>query len=276
MFFKRSDLVESNFTYFIEEFYHCSGIDLSKYRQDRLEHRFIHFFSSYFKQEKVTNDLFSLAINELKHNKDFLRLLVDALTINHSSFFRNPNQWNHLIDLLKNYISIYKKDSLKIWSAGCSSGEEPYTLSMILLENFKELNFTIYASDIDEMILNKAKVGVYDRNLSLQIPIDFLNKYFSYIDSHYVLSDDAKKNVRYIQHNLLDKPFSNDFDLVICRNVLIYFDDEGKKVIYHHFQEALSNSGLLFLGPTEQIFKPIESGFSIHKPSFFEKNEKKL
>jgi chemotaxis protein methyltransferase CheR len=231
-----------------------------------MERRVRNFLSSYFNVEKEDRNIFVLAVEELRKNIPFQTSIYDAITINHSYFFRNTQQW----DYLSNVIKENQWKELKIWSAGCSSGEEPYTLAMILKTCFPSLRFTIFASDIDKKILEKAKEGVYDRfSLEREIDDSYLKKYFIQQDDKFFLDNTIKSCVSFREHNLLEKPFEKQFDIVICRNVLIYFSAEGKETIHRHFSDALKEKGVLFLGPTEQFFNCDDFGFSLLKPSFY-------
>jgi len=256
----------TGFDFFKIEYFKITRVDLNSYHREQLERRLRNFLASYFNLEKSDDRVFELGIEELKKNAEFRISIYDAITINHSYFFRNKKQWDYLTEVIKE--NEYKE--LKIWSAGCSSGEEPYTLAMILKTHFPNLRFEIFASDIDKKILEKARSGIYDR-FSLEREVDdyYHNHFFKRVEDKFLLDENIKKNVTFREHNLLDKPFEQKFDLVICRNVLIYFSNSGKETIYRHFHNSLKEGGLLFLGPTEQFFDSDDIGFKLDKPSFY-------
>lgn len=255
-----------NFDYFKEEFYKLTHVDLNQYHQEQLERRIRNFLSTSFSLDKTNDQLFHLAIQKLKQNAAFRVSIYEAITINHSYFFRNKKQWDQLLL----YIKEKGLKRIKIWSAGCSSGEEPYTLAMLMDTELPDVQFEIYASDIDQTILKKAEKGVYD-HFSLEREVDsyYWHRYFKEENDHYVLDKHIKRRVVFKEHNLLERPFENDFDVIICRNVLIYFSNEGKEIVFNHFSKVIKPDGLLFLGPTEQFFNSEEFGFTLVKPSFY-------
>lgn len=260
-----------DFNLFKKEYFDLSGVDLNKYHLEQLERRLKSFLSNYFSLEKENEEIFRLAICELKKNEEFKVKIFEALTINHSYFFRNNSQWDSLLEIIKES----KKNELKIWSAGCSTGEEPYTLAMLLEENFPTVKYKIYASDIYLSVLEKAKEGLYDK-FSLERETDdyFLSKYFIKEEDNYKIAEKIKKNVFFERHNLLEPPPHSDFDIIICRNVLIYFSNSGKGIIFDHFASSMKDEGILFLGPTEQIFTSEKFDLDLIKPSFYIKNKR--
>jgi chemotaxis protein methyltransferase CheR len=145
---------------------------------------------------------------------------------------------------------------LKAWSAACSTGEEPYTLSMILAEQRALQDAHVLASDIDENALEKARQGVYTDRSIREVPPVYLKKYFHTENEFYFVSDELKKSIRFKRQNLLLDTFDSGFDLIVCRNVIIYFTDEAKDLLFHKFARALKPGGILFVGSTEQIFNP--------------------
>lgn len=260
----------TGYDFFKNEYLKLTRVDLNQYHRDQMERRLRNFLASYFSLDKSDDRVFNLGIDELKSNFEFRVSIYDAITINHSYFFRNKKQWDYLSDMIKENQS----KELKIWSAGCSSGEEPYTLAMILKTNFPNLRFKITASDIDKKILEKAKNGIYDR-FSLEREVDdyYFKTFFTQEDDKFILGENVKKCVEFREHNLLDKPFDSYFDIIICRNVLIYFSNSGKDVIYRNFSNALKRDGILFLGPTEQFFDCEDYGFKLDKPAFYQKKD---
>jgi chemotaxis protein methyltransferase CheR len=208
-------------------------------------------------------------VTELKNNKMKLNEFINYLTINVSEFYRNPEQW----DMLKKEILpklLEKKSKLKIWSSACSTGDEPYTLAMVMSDLVDLSQISIYATDIDEAALAKAKFGIYDLKSLENLPNKYKEKFFIKNDKQFTIKDSIKKCVKFGKLNLLKDQYPSNLDLIICRNVVIYFTDEAKNRIYTKFSEALKEERILFVGSTEQIImsrtyslRPIRTFFYI-------------
>ena len=197
--------------------------------------------------------------------------LANCVTTNETFFFRDSVQIDCLkSSLLPQAIKCREGDrKLRIWSAGCSSGEEPYTLAMILSEAFPQLdswNIDIMATDISEQVLNKAKQGVYGQYAIRNVPPHWLKKYFDITDGQYTITRQLRQKVRFSSLNLFDDRqmrAMRDFDIVLCRNVLIYFDEPGRKKIISGFYDALRETGALMIGFSEslhgiaRLFRPV-------------------
>jgi chemotaxis protein methyltransferase CheR len=166
---------------------------------------------------------------------------------------------------------IKENPQLQIWSAACSTGEEPYTLAMIL-DSLGVLNrITLTATDIDDGVLKKAKDGVYLERSLRDVPTEFKSKYFTPYEGAFKVADQLKKAVKYQKQNLLLDKFGERHDLIVCRNVMIYFTEEAKHILYGKFAKALKPGGILFVGSTEQIFSPSQYGFEPADTFFYRK-----
>jgi len=206
----------------------------------------------------------------LKTNPTRYKAFVKKLTINVSEFFRNPERfeelWRHVLpELLEN------NQALRIWSAGCSNGAEPYSVAIIAQELKVAGRVKIFGTDIDQFILAKAREGIYEYNDLKNLPPDLLAKYFINRDNQYYLKDTVKSMVEFLSHNLLKDPFLGNFDLIICRNVVIYFTEEAKKVLYQKFYESLKPGGYLLVGGTEPLLNYKKMGLISSFPSFYQK-----
>ncbi len=190
-------------------------------------------------------------------------LLVDvteAMTTNESFFFRDKKPFEQFRDmilphLLKNRAS---KRSFRIWSAACSSGQEPYTLAMLLKEmeqKFTGWNIEILATDLSNEILHKAKDGHYSQfEVQRGLPIQLLVKYFKQVGDRWEIDEGIRKMVKFRQFNLLDNPVPlGKFDVVFCRNVLIYFDMPDKTKILDAIANLMPPDGFLYLGGAETV-----------------------
>lgn len=195
----------------------------------------------------------------------------DTLTINVSEFFRQADRFQELqAKWLPNLIR--ERKQLKIWSAGCSIGCEPYTLAMILNELDPRGNHSILATDVDMPILARAREGNgYLPSEVRAVPPALLKKYFTAEGETYRVTDEIRRKVNFRRHDLLSDPYPTDLDMILCRNVVIYFTDEAKQHIYRGFAKALRPSGLLFIGGSEMIMRSGEIGFRTAGTSMYQK-----
>ena len=132
-------------------------------------------------------------------------------------------------------------------------------------------NIKILATDIDKQVLEHARVGLYNAKSIAGVPADLKKKYFTQVGASYQIADEIKKCVEFKEHNLLKDTYPTDFDLILCRNVVIYFTDEAKDMIYEKFHKCLKKNGVLFIGSTEQISNYKELGFKRLSSFYFEK-----
>ena len=158
--------------------------------------------------------------------------------------------------------------NLKIWSAACSTGDEPYTIVMVMSKHVPINTITVNATDLDAVVLAKAKIGVYDKKEIAGVPADFKTKYFTQEGDKFRISDEIKKRVNFKQADLLKDPYPTNYHLIVCRNVLIYFTEEAKDEVFRKFYNSLAPGGILFIGSTEQIVNYKDIGF-IRKNSFY-------
>lgn len=241
----------------------------------------LHFENNkkYLVQKRIEKRMSDLSIEDFKEYYQSIKFsldqtefntLVDELTTNETYFFRDfPQLQNFAEEVLPVIIKQKQKEkdyTLKIWSAASSTGEEAYTLSIILLEmldNPELWNIEILASDINNYVLERAKDGVYENRSIKDVPEVYLEKYFSKRNSKYCIKLNAKKNVKFKNINLYDSSeMLNyiDFDVIFCRNCLIYFDDESRKKVLKSFYSSLKQGGFIFLGHSESVNR-IESSF---------------
>lgn len=186
--------------------------------------------------------------------------IIEAMTTNETSFFRDTTPFDNLRNVIFPYFikSRATTRSLRIWSAACSSGQEPYSVIMTILENVPELanwNIEIVATDLSEDILAQAKNGEYSQfEVQRGLPITMLVKYFAQEGEKWKIKDEIKNRIRFQKLNLLQTPYSfGTFDIVLCRNVLIYFDTETKHKILNGVYNSLSKDGVLMLGGAETV-----------------------
>lgn len=247
---------------FVEAFYSLSGLDLNFYKENQMKRRINNFMNTHGYKDNYTDFLKALSRDPVLFDAFFKHL-----TINVTQFYRDVKLW----DVFKNSIlpNLTKnKTSLKLWSAGCAAGQEPYTMAIILTEYFPHIKFSILASDIDVNVLKQAREGIYEERDLVSTPHPILKKYFTQVEGKYRIIDSVRKNVTFKQGNLLTDPFESRFDFIACRNVVIYFTEKAKDLLYKKFTDALNPGGILFTGSTEHLFgrndlglKPISSFF---------------
>ena len=221
---------------------------------------------------KTGKDYFRLL--KLGSNKDEFNELVSALTTNETYFYRNIPQLESFAEEALPLIIEEKRKrsnfSLKIWSAACSSGEEPYTIAILLreyLKDFSKWRIQIQASDIDLQILKKAETGMYDRRSVKDVPPVILKKYFDQVAGRYQVKPEIRKSVSFTNVNLMDRRVmrsQNGMDFVFCRNVLIYFDDKARRQVVSQIYDSLNRGGFIFLGHSESVGK-ISAAFKLVK-----------
>ncbi|UOE61607.1 protein-glutamate O-methyltransferase CheR [Priestia filamentosa] len=254
----------NDYEQFISNIKKKTGIDLSLYKEAQMKRRLT---SLYQKRHASSFMDFYRALCE---KDELLQEFLDRFTINFSEFYRNRSKWMELeeqilVPMLK------KKHSLKIWSAACSTGEEPYTIAMILAQFLPLKSIRILATDIDETVLKKARKGVYGERELQDLPLHMKTKYFTYSEGLYYISEDIKNTVVFKKHDLLQDPFQNNYDLIVCRNVFIYFTNVAKHALYEKMSQSLKKGGVLFVGSTEQIFNTSSYGLTCSLPFFYRK-----
>ena len=258
--------MQGTYEAFKQSIYDMTKIDLNSYKERQMKRRIEALIAKY------GISAYADYVIKLKTDKIAFDEFINYITINVSEFFRNPEQWALLEKEVFPYLMEHFGKDIKIWSAACSTGDEPYSLA-ILLSKFLPLNkVKIYATDIDKRVMEKAEAGLYHVKSLKALPEEFLNKYFVKInDRTYQISDAIKSCVEFKHHDLLKDPYPSNCDLIVCRNVLIYFTDEAKNKIYTDFNKALKKDALLFVGSTEQIIQAQQIGFTNYKSFFYKK-----
>lgn len=199
---------------------------------------------------------------------DELTFFVSAISTNVTSFFRESTQWVWLEKYLPQLISSKREKKIRIWSAGCSSGEEPYTILMFLqhhLSDFEKWDIKILATDISSKVLSKAIAGSYEAKHVELLPKEIALRSFKRVSSaagvRYQVSSHLQEKVMFRLYNLVTDPFffKNRFDMIFCRNVMIYFDDKTRHDLVGRFSTLLPKGAPLFLGSSESLTSHRES-----------------
>ena len=201
-------------------------------------------------------------INYIQKNPIEVDLFLDKFTINYTYFFRNLNVFENFEKFIKIYVKNHKKNILKIWSAPCATGDEPFTIALIL-DNLKKNNinfpdFQIFASDIDTNALKIAKEGIYGEYAVHEMPEHYLNTYFSKeiteLGPKYTLCKEIKDRVEFIQEDIINGHNKNNiYDVIFCRNFFIYINLSARKNLLKNLDKKIHDGGLLILGGSENI-----------------------
>lgn len=241
-----------------------TGIDLSLYKEAQMKRR----LTSLYEKRGYRN--FIDYYEAIHNDKELLEEFLDRMTINVSEFYRNAQRW----DVLEKKIFpklLAQSKKLKIWSAACSTGEEPYSIALVLLSHVALRDISILATDLDLGVIERAKVGLYPERALKEVPVPIVKQHFVNEGHFYQVKDDIKRTVTFKQQNLLEDRYDSGFDLIVCRNVMIYFTEEAKEQIYMNFSKALRQGGILFVGSTEQIFNPSKYGLESEDTFFYRK-----
>lgn len=254
-----------NYEKFKKDILTLTKIDLNAYKEKQMRRRIETLIG------KNNVDSYDKYVKLIKEDKEKFEQFVNFLTINVSEFYRNPEQWVTLDkEVFPKLIDRFGK-KLTIWSAACSTGDEPYSLVMALSRHLPLNDIKIIATDIDKQVLESARVGLYNEKSIAAVPDDLKRKYFKKIGASYQIADEIKRRVEFREHNLLRDPYPKNCHLIVCRNVVIYFTDEAKDEIYAKFNQSLQKGGVLFIGSTEQIMNYKDLGFIRNRSFFFER-----
>ncbi|HEY5583306.1 MAG TPA: protein-glutamate O-methyltransferase CheR [Ruminiclostridium sp.] len=250
-------LTDELFDKFIKLIYKKTGLhyeyNKKYFVQKRIEKR-----AELLKMEALNDYFMMLKFSD--NSSEFYRLIND-LTVNETYFFRDFPQ---LRNFAEDVLPLFEKENenrkkIKIWSAACSTGEEPYTLFIILqemLEKPEEWEIQILASDINTEVLQSARNGLYESRAVKDVPPEYLEKYFTKRLNKYIINPNVRKAVSFKKINLMDQNQMSNIsgcDFIFCRNCLIYFDDVSRRSVVSSFYESLNPGGFLFLGHSESV-----------------------
>ncbi|UOQ85879.1 CheR family methyltransferase [Gracilibacillus salinarum] len=255
----------SDYQAFTSQVYKKTGLDLSLYKEAQMKRRLTSL------RNKLGFHSFHDFFQVINTDQQVMNEFLDKVTINVSEFFRNPSRWEVLEKQIFPALS-KKKNGIRIWSAACSTGEEPYTLAIIANQFWQASDIEIIATDIDQNVLARAKQGIYKERALQEVPPDMKKQYFHQEGDTYKIDEKLKETIRFQQHNLLADTYPAQVDLIVCRNVLIYFTEEAKRTVYQQFSRALAKDGIFFVGSTEQIFSPDQYGLEVFDTFFYKKN----
>jgi chemotaxis protein methyltransferase CheR len=197
--------------------------------------------------------------NAISRDKEELKSFLDSITTNLTRFFRNQAHFDALERFIVPELLKIRKGgpntTLKIWSAGCSTGEEPYTIAMLMHEILPPpWKYEIVASDISLKCLMTAKEGFYAESRISGIPEAYLKKFFDKVDGGYKIRGEIMSKIRFDYHNLKNDSGLRNLDIVFCRNVIIYFDESAQNAVINRFWDSMASKSFLFIGHSESLF----------------------
>ncbi len=256
---------EHEYTFLKKRIHELLLIDIDAYKTQQMRRRLEAFVT-----RRAPNAPMEFCKN-LQSDADALEELRNMLTINVSEFFRDPQQFERLrAEVLPGLLAGGQK--IKIWSAACSHGEEPYSVAMILHDLNAAHRASILATDIDRVVLARARAGgPYQANEVRNLSPKHLSDFFTQADGAYTVVDTVRRRIEFRELNLLAGRFDRGFDLIICRNVMIYFSDETKQRLFERFNDSLNPNGVLFVGGTEALIGPDGRGFERIGGNFYRK-----
>ena len=241
-----------------------SGYDFSDYSMPSLHRR----FQRYIDLNKISD--FKQLLQDLMNDSAMLNNLIEEVTVNVTEMFRDPSFFAAIRSQLVSQLN--KLPLIKIWHAGCSTGEEVYSMAILLKEYNLLAKSIIYATDINQTVLDIAKSGKYNIESFKENEINYiestgnkkLSDYYTVLNGEVLMNDDLKSKIIFSPHNLVSDKVFNHFDLIICRNVLIYFNKSLQDNVLQMFYSSLTENGILAIGSKETLmFSPIESKMQV-------------
>jgi chemotaxis protein methyltransferase CheR len=278
---KLPEMSDSQFQLLSELIYSLCGINLTPKKKMMLVARL-------YKRLREVNiydfgEYYNFLLTPEGHSKEIVKM-INAVSTNKTQFFREPDHFNYLTaKVLPEFIAkgyAVKNRTLYVWSAGCSTGEEPYTIAIVLSEfcekNKLDCTFKIIATDISTRVLEIAERAVYKQDVLMPISKELLKKYFYKPDNsandEYCVVPGLKKHVNIRRFNLMENNFKLEapMDIIFCRNVIIYFDRQTQKTLFEKFYSSLNDSGYLFIGNSESLHN-INNEFTFIVPTVYKK-----
>lgn len=262
---------DEDFLFLKEKIFQLAGIHITEKKKDLVKSR----VQSFLRKSKFES------VDELKRelknsNPMVIQKFVNLMTTNKTDFFRESKHFDYLIYELIPLWKKEKKTEIKIWCSASSTGEEPYTIAMALVKHLpKNISFKILATDIDTQVLKKAQNGVYPISKMTEVPEEYqlyLSKGKNNADGWFKIEDEIHSKIFFKQHNLIESTYPSEdiFDVIFCRNVLIYFERKTINTLMAKFHFSLSPNGYLFIGHSESI-PGTQHLFATIQPAVFRK-----
>jgi len=262
-------ITDAEFERFRDFFYRKTGIQFEDSKRYFVDKRLIE------RVRKTGHDNFRgyFTFMRFQASGEELQELINIMTVNETYFFREEYQFQCMVDDVLDEIISHKgaNSEIRIWSIPSSTGEEPYSIALYLLEHWPSIetvDVEIVSSDIDSKVLNSCRKGVYNQRSVQHLPKDILNRYFKPLaGGHFQIVQDLRDSIKFSQVNLSESAQTRryrNFDLIFCRNLLIYFDDASRRQAAEVFYDALNPGGFIFLGHSESMSR-ISSLFKVRK-----------
>ena len=236
---------------------------------------------------RISRRMRALQLDSIKAYCDYIKkpvgskelcALIDAISTNHTYFFREAQHFSYLTKQILNKRNEQSLSSFKVWSAASSSGEEPYSFGMALMEHTRStsgFNWRMDATDISTTVLERAKKACYPAHMLERVPDDYIKNYCTKkaSDETFTISKDIQRRIQFQQANLFELPASiaSDYDLIVCRNVMIYFDRTTREQLIGSLTRRLKPNGTLFVGHSESL-NGIHTNLKMICPAIYKKN----
>ncbi|MFA6449897.1 MAG: protein-glutamate O-methyltransferase CheR [bacterium] len=250
------DLSEKDFNLIRGVIYEQTGIRMSDNKQILVANRLLKRLRALGMDSYAD---YCAMISEGKASEGELGELINCLTTNETYFFREYKHFDILNETVFPAYANTPGKTLYVWSAGCSTGQEPYSIAIAALEynsrNSSGVSVSVMATDVSSEVLETAREGLYPENKTRGVSEEQLNKFFKKTDSGYLINKEAKSLVRFQKMNLLNERLPSKFNVIFCRNVMIYFDQESQERVVDNLHGHLNQDGLLFVGHSEALLR---------------------
>ncbi len=258
--------MQSSYPLFCKRIEQLTGVDLSKYKPRQMERRL-----GTLMQRVGAQDYAHLA-SMMERHPDVLKQFLDFFTINVSEFFRNPERFEYLRDRVLSPM-LAEKRRLRIWSAGCAGGAETYSVAILLHELRALRTSRVVGTDVDRSALEFAHAGTYSSAFLRNVDESRLARYFTQTaESHYTIRPEIRRYTEFKWGDLLQAPYDGGpWDLILCRNVVIYFTEEAKAMVFENLMRSLAPEGVLFVGGTETVTGPARAQLQPIAPFMYRK-----
>ncbi|ADB59848.1 MCP methyltransferase, CheR-type [Haloterrigena turkmenica DSM 5511] len=248
--------------------------ELLEFVEDELAFATSHYNDSYLdrrvssRMRRTQSETYATYLETLRNDPEEQTALLEAMSINVTGFFRNPDVWDGIREVLQRLTAT--NETVRVWSAACADGREPYSVSMLAHDDpeIDESSVSILGTDISEPALETARSGVYEesRTVDFADQLGYLDDYDAYVerdDRIFRIAPAVKRNVTFERHDLINDSPKTGFDLVICRNLFIYIDNEYKQSMLATIAQSLRQQGYLVIGKAETIPPNLKSAFTV-------------